>query len=212
MAVFWCAGCGWGCDWDCDWGCDCGCAGFRLGRGFACGCFKHLCRTHSPRLLAQAPVALVVHLKRFSSPRGGVPTKINKHITFPATLDATPYMVDGGGDGAPPVLYDLIGVVVHTGTGVGSGHYPCCVKPSIGTWFMYDDAVVRSVPVGAVLAEQAYILVYNQRFPNVVVAAAAPVDGEVREVQWGGRGASRSPWQRFGRERCCIGCLSMPFA
>ncbi len=107
---------------------------------------------------------LTVQLKRFSFAGMFAGGKINRHISFPEAFDLAPHMSDHGPT-APPRLYDLFGVVVHAGHDVHSGHYYSFVKGSTGTWALFDDQSVRTVPAASVLSARAYILMYKRRLP-----------------------------------------------
>ena len=67
-------------------------------------------------------MVLVLHLKRFS-PFGMSFEKINKPIEFELVLELP--CSEGGNS---RVVYDLVGVVVHHGGSVHSGHYVAFVK------------------------------------------------------------------------------------
>ena len=66
------------------------------------------------------PNVLVIHLKRFSF--GGSSGKINKKIDFEIVLD-----VPCSGENEK-TAFGLIGIVVHHGTSIHSGHYVAYVK------------------------------------------------------------------------------------
>ena len=105
----------------------------------------------------QEPMVLTVQLKRFSfhGMHGG---KINKHIAFPEGFDLAPFMADYSQGKSPAVPYDLYGVVVHAGHDAQSGHYYSFVKPSTGTWNLFNDSSVRAVGSASVLSARAYML------------------------------------------------------
>lgn len=67
--------------------------------------------------------------------------KLNKTVTFPETLDLSPYMSDAG-DGTD--TYKLYAVVVHVDMLNASffGHYICYTKDFRGNWFRIDDCKV----------------------------------------------------------------------
>jgi ubiquitin carboxyl-terminal hydrolase 36/42 len=62
---------------------------------------------------------LVIHLKRFSY--GGIIGKISKAITFEFKISLSSVGQDKN-------LYNLIGIVVHHGSSIHSGHYVAFVK------------------------------------------------------------------------------------
>ncbi|KAH9798614.1 ubiquitin carboxyl-terminal hydrolase 19 [Citrus sinensis] len=106
----------------------------------------------------RAPNILTIALKRFQSGRFG---KLNKRVTFPETLDLSPYMSDGGDR---TDVYKLYAVVVHVDMLNASffGHYICYVKDFRGHWYRVDDCKVTSVDLEEVLSQGAYMLLYNR--------------------------------------------------
>ncbi|EXB74929.1 Ubiquitin carboxyl-terminal hydrolase 19 [Morus notabilis] len=106
----------------------------------------------------RAPNILTVALKRFQSGRFG---KLNKRVTFPETLDLSPYMSDDG-DGTD--VYTLYAVVVHVDMLNASffGHYICYTKGLCGNWYKLDDCKVTKVELEEVLSQGAYMLLYSR--------------------------------------------------
>ncbi|ETW84138.1 cysteine protease, partial [Heterobasidion irregulare TC 32-1] len=102
----------------------------------------------------EAPVALTVHLKRFS-PLG---RKIGHAIRYDERISLAPFMSDG--QFGPS--YSLYGVISHAGGGPNSGHYFAHVKAANGQWYeMNDDSVTRHGGAPTSL-KNAYILFYLQ--------------------------------------------------
>ncbi|CAL0321865.1 unnamed protein product [Lupinus luteus] len=110
----------------------------------------------------RAPNILTIALKRFQSGRFG---KLNKRISFPETLNLSPYMSDAG-DGSD--IYKLYAVIVHIDMLNASffGHYICYIKDFQGNWYMVDDWKVTSVELEEVLSEGAYMLLYSRCTPR----------------------------------------------
>eukprot|EP00258_Populus_trichocarpa_P030258 XP_024446277.1 ubiquitin carboxyl-terminal hydrolase 18-like [Populus trichocarpa] len=108
--------------------------------------------------IQRAPNVLTIALKRFQSGRFG---KLNKRVTFPETLDLSPYMSEKG-DGAD--VYKLYAVVVHVDMLNASffGHYICYTKDFHGNWHRIDDSKVSSVELDEVLSQGAYMLLYSR--------------------------------------------------
>lgn len=105
-----------------------------------------------------APNILTIALKRFQSGRFG---KLNKRVTFPESLDLSPYMSETA-DGNDK--YTLYAVVVHVDMLNASyfGHYICYTKDFSGNWYRIDDCKVDAVELGEVLSQGAYMLLYSR--------------------------------------------------
>ncbi|XP_076936325.1 ubiquitin carboxyl-terminal hydrolase 18-like [Bidens hawaiensis] len=105
-----------------------------------------------------APNILTIALKRFQSGRFG---KLNKRVTFPESLDLSPYMSESA-DGSDK--YKLYAVVVHLDMLNASyfGHYICYTKDFSGNWYRIDDCKVDAVELDEVLSQEAYMLLYSR--------------------------------------------------
>ncbi|KAI3756115.1 hypothetical protein L1987_55929 [Smallanthus sonchifolius] len=105
-----------------------------------------------------APNILTIAFKRFQSGRFG---KLNKRVTFPETLDLSPYMSEAA-DGNDK--YKLYAVVVHVDMLNASyfGHYICFTKDFSGNWYRIDDCKVEGVELDEVLSQGAYMLLYSR--------------------------------------------------
>ncbi|KAK8610152.1 hypothetical protein V6N13_081320 [Hibiscus sabdariffa] len=105
-----------------------------------------------------APNILTIALKRFQSGWFG---KLNKRVSFPKTLDLTPYMSE---DGDYTNIYKLYAVVVHVDMLNASffGHYICYTKDFSGNWYRIDDCKVTRVELEEVLSQGAYMLLYSR--------------------------------------------------
>ncbi|MED6150995.1 hypothetical protein PIB30_078037 [Stylosanthes scabra] len=105
-----------------------------------------------------APNILTIALKRFQSGRFG---KLNKRISFPETLNLSPYMSEPGDEYD---IYKLYAVVVHIDMLNASffGHYICYIKDFHGNWYRIDDWKVVKVDLEEVLSQGAYMLLYNR--------------------------------------------------
>ncbi|KZV31693.1 ubiquitin carboxyl-terminal hydrolase 19-like [Dorcoceras hygrometricum] len=105
-----------------------------------------------------APNILTIALKRFQSGRFG---KLNKRVTFPETLDLSPYMGElaDGND-----VYKLYAVIVHVDMLNASyfGHYVCYIKDFRGNWYLIDDCKVAKADLDEVLSQGAYMLLYSR--------------------------------------------------
>ncbi|KAH8927853.1 cysteine proteinase [Atractiella rhizophila] len=90
------------------------------------------------------PPVLHLQLKRFEYDiQRDANIKINDRYEFPFSMDLAPYL-DSDVDQSEPWIYDLYGVLVHSGD-VHGGHYFVLIKPDIdGKWLKFDDdRVVR---------------------------------------------------------------------
>lgn len=104
------------------------------------------------------PHTLVCHLKRFEFDYSTMEKmKINDYLEFPSEIDMYPYTSEGLAEAADKseddrsIMYDLVGVVVHSGT-ADTGHYYSFIKdrgePTAQQWLEFNDEVVREFDVG----------------------------------------------------------------
>jgi len=101
--------------------------------------------------LKDVPDNLIFHLKRFDyDVNSGMRSKINDRFDFSEQLDMAPFKVDRlsePGNDTSPDLFELVGVLVHSGT-AESGHYYSYIRerpvsPSqVETWVEFNDADV----------------------------------------------------------------------
>ena len=111
----------------------------------------------------EPPVALTVHLKRFS-PLGrkiGHPVRYDEHLSLAHVVS----------EGQYGPSYSLYGVISHAGSGPNSGHYYAHVKASNDHWYeMNDDSVTRHhMPPTSM--KNAYILFYMRDRGQALQAA-----------------------------------------
>lgn len=93
---------------------------------------------------------LIFHLKRFEFNFDSMQQeKLNDRFHFPLELDLFPFTRDGlaydaSSEPAPTLLYELVGVVVHTGT-ADSGHYFSYIREREGEqrWLEFNDSTVK---------------------------------------------------------------------
>ncbi|KAI9826367.1 MAG: hypothetical protein M1832_000284 [Thelocarpon impressellum] len=104
--------------------------------------------------LKEIPNNLIFHLKRFDFDlRQMQRSKINDHFAFPDTIDMKPYTVDHLSDPDTPIpddVFELVGVLVHSGT-AESGHYYSFIRERPITslsqspgWVQFNDSDVSS--------------------------------------------------------------------
>lgn len=99
------------------------------------------------------PPVLHLHLKRFEYDLNLLTMmKVNDRHVFPMEFDAAPYLSENA-DKSEPWIYELHGVLVHSG-GLDAGHYYAFLKPTKdGHWYRFDDDRVNRVTEKEVLEE-----------------------------------------------------------
>jgi ubiquitin carboxyl-terminal hydrolase 7 len=99
------------------------------------------------------PPVLHLHLKRFEYDLNlDMMAKVNDLHTFPMEFDAAPYLSEGA-DKSESWVYQLHGVLVHSGN-LDAGHYYAFIKPSKdGHWYRFDDDRVNRATDKEVLDE-----------------------------------------------------------
>ncbi|XP_022535448.2 ubiquitin carboxyl-terminal hydrolase 36 [Astyanax mexicanus] len=118
----------------------------------SCDCCCKSCKTEA---IQDLPTALVISLNRSD---GG--KKITKFVSYPETLDMSPFMSQSSG---APEIYNLYAVLVHSGSSNRVGHFYSHVKASDGKWYLMNDISVSKSQSS--LKQKAYILFYI-RSPN----------------------------------------------
>jgi len=133
--------------------------------------FCNVCKSKQPStkkfLIRRLPNVLCLHVKRFRW-TAYARTKLDNHIEFPLNgLDMSGYLLKNlsgtrFSNGGTTSLYDLAAVIVHHGTGAGSGHYTAFATNN-QAWFHFNDCAVRESDYQTVCSSKAYILFYVQR-------------------------------------------------
>lgn len=115
----------------------------------------------------RTPNVLIIQLKRFSTKivqhnnrMFATTSKNNRHIQYPMLLNFTKY--NSHDVSSPLTLYDLVGVVEHSGE-LRGGHYTAKVKDSIGEWYSYNDASVDKVSSEEIVNTRGYLLFYTRK-------------------------------------------------
>lgn len=109
------------------------------------------------------PVALTIHLKRFSP--------LGRKIGHPVRYDERLSLSHAVSEGQYGPSYSLYGVICHAGSGPNSGHYYAHVKASNDSWYeMNDDSVMRH-PGPPTNMKNAYILFYMRERGQALQAA-----------------------------------------
>ncbi|KAJ0175042.1 hypothetical protein K1T71_009183 [Dendrolimus kikuchii] len=112
--------------------------------------------------IRRLPNVLCLHLKRFRW-HNYFRTKVDTSISFPLrALDMSEFALGGGSQPRDQGLYDLAAVIVHHGSGAGSGHYTAFAINE-EQWFHFNDQTVRPAEASAVAGCKPYILFYIRR-------------------------------------------------
>nr|XP_019610923.1 PREDICTED: ubiquitin carboxyl-terminal hydrolase 3 isoform X1 [Rhinolophus sinicus] len=112
--------------------------------------------------IQKLPKVLCLHLKRFHW-TAYLRNKVDTYVEFPLRgLDMKCYLLEPENSGPEHCLYDLAAVVVHHGSGVGSGHYTAYATHE-GRWFHFNDSTVALTDEDTVVKAKAYILFYVER-------------------------------------------------
>ncbi|XP_050350198.1 ubiquitin carboxyl-terminal hydrolase 3-like isoform X1 [Nymphalis io] len=116
--------------------------------------------------IRRLPNVLCLHLKRFRW-HNYFRTKVDTNISFPlSSLDMSRFVLanvpDTRRSGRGSFLYDLAAVIVHHGSGAGSGHYTAFAINE-EQWFHFNDQTVRATDASAVASCKPYILFYIRR-------------------------------------------------
>ena len=113
---------------------------------------KHLAIYKSPNIL-------IIGLNRFNNSK-----KNNIFINFPRNdFDISKYVIEN--DEPRSSLYDLIGVIHHSGS-LDFGHYISYCKHQNNKWFFHNDNVVQEVNRQKIISNTAYILFYQRKTLN----------------------------------------------
>lgn len=112
--------------------------------------------------LERAPFALCIQLKRFSMMGG----KINKHVELKTRLDLTPYSSKSAVSSGK-LTYRLVSMVTHLGSTQHCGHYTAIGGTETGSYYVFDDSLVRPISMQNVTSTNAYIIFYElESVPN----------------------------------------------
>ncbi|XP_068131886.1 ubiquitin carboxyl-terminal hydrolase 3 isoform X2 [Hyperolius riggenbachi] len=112
--------------------------------------------------IQKLPKVLCLHLKRFHW-TAYLRNKVDTYVDFPLQgLDMKCFLLEPENMGPESCLYDLAAVVVHHGSGVGSGHYTAYATHE-GRWYHFNDSTVTLAEEETVGKAKAYILFYVER-------------------------------------------------
>ncbi|GBM73315.1 Ubiquitin carboxyl-terminal hydrolase 3 [Araneus ventricosus] len=135
-------------------------------------CHSCKCKQRSTKRfwIRRLPNVLCLHLKRFRW-NNFFRTKLDNYIDFPVKgLDMNKFVLvnrhETRGTSNGSTLYDLAAVIVHHGSGAGSGHYTAYATHD-GCWHHFNDSSVTVTDVNTVASCKAYILFYIRRELNL---------------------------------------------
>lgn len=123
--------------------------------GYYCEKCKQRTVATKKSVVERSPQTLMIHLKRFKF-NGNSSLKVKQPIHYLKFLDLGPYSKN-----QTCIKYQLMGVIVHEGRSILSGHYVAhCYQPD-GTWSTYDDEYINKIDEATALSDpSAYCLVY----------------------------------------------------
>ena len=121
-----------------------------------------LCKTSETPLkkiqIYKCPYYLIIHLKRFIDEK----SKINTEVNFPIRgLNLKNYIVDE--NDTIEKIYDLIGIVYHSGTLQYGHYYAVCYNIKHKKWLLYNDDIVKEIKESEISIKDAYVLFYRRR-------------------------------------------------
>lgn len=113
---------------------------------------------------------MCLHLKRFRW-SNYFRTKLETFVEYPIRgLDMSKFVLSNHHEtrrsATGGTLYDLAAVIVHHGTGAGSGHYTAYATHG-GCWHHFNDSNVSVCEEDTVAKASAYILFYIRRQLNL---------------------------------------------
>lgn len=133
---------------------------------YMCSTCKKKQRSTKKFWIRRLPNVLCLHIKRFRW-QSFFRVKLETFVEFPLEgLNMHKYILDNlhetRGSGSGSNEYDLAAVVVHHGSGAGSGHYTSYARHE-GQWFHFNDSTVTPCEPETVAKCKAYILFYIRR-------------------------------------------------
>ena len=193
-----------------------------------CESLGHKVDAKKRTLIKNLPESLVFHLKRFEWDYETYQRwKIKDRFEFPMELDMGPYVDETcagrGGDGNETVkpgqqVYDLSGIVVHSGTAFAGHYYSFAKERATGNWYHFDDDSVTAWDVADIdqecfggqfqptreskmymRSQSAYMIIYDRRMPL----------SETKEMM-DGMGAASSRHSRAWSKEFDDTCSSIP--
>ncbi|XP_061531891.1 ubiquitin carboxyl-terminal hydrolase 3 [Phycodurus eques] len=119
--------------------------------------------------IQKLPKVLCLHLKRFHW-TAFLRNKVDTYVEFPLKdLDMKGYLLEPESLLAESCRYDLAAIVVHHGSGAGSGHYTAYGSHE-GRWYHFNDSTVTLATEETLRKAKAYILFYTERAERTTAA------------------------------------------
>ncbi len=132
----------------------------------------------------KTPDDLLLHMRRFGQTEKGHVKVTDDVSRIPSYFDFDPKYVENG---TGKVHYELMGAIIHQGSGLDSGHYISLIKKP-DHWYIVDDHLVREVDSkeAEALLKQAYLLHYRkaERLPEADDFEMMDVDGTEPAGGW----------------------------
>ena len=141
------------------------------------GGWNKLRRAKKRMTIFKPPRILTVQFMRFTA----TGKKINKFVQFPKSFNLRVFVSENVDTKLPKEqqtnhIYNLYGVIVHDGYTCKSGHYYSFVK-SEDKWYMCNDSRITEIKdIEKILKQNAYILFYKYRLPNINRTATKPFE------------------------------------
>lgn len=125
------------------------------GNEWMCDACRRQSRAIHATRLTKLPPNLIIELKRFTG-RSATVEVDSSPIVVPSAVDMAPYFA--GAAGGEECLYELVGVVNHTGT-LMAGHYTAVARRE-DKWFLFNDSQVTPEEPPFDASSSAYILFF----------------------------------------------------
>ena len=105
---------------------------------------------------------MVIEIKRFSYGKYSK-QKLNHRIRAPTTLNLSKLVTSSQHPSVKNPIYELVGVVNHSGE-INFGHYTAdCKNPINGRWYHFNDSSVSEMSMGEnVDSSSPYLLFYSK--------------------------------------------------
>ena len=75
----------------------------------------------------------------------GTKKKLRSRFSFPNVIDMAPFVGKGAQNTTSEQTYELVGVLVHTGSSANAGHYTAHLRSHEKQWWKFDDETVTKL-------------------------------------------------------------------